>query len=197
MDKILGFLKKIAKLVIVIALLAAAGFTTIASPGMLDDGFFGVIGGSAYAIINLALIVAVPLLFLLKKDELAKTAIRYIGFFWLIYFVLNFIADVSSISYTKGIFVAAYVFELLMAIALVGAIVLFILQKFTKLNFSLIIFILLAATVCLELLVFLLNFIGFCIDGYSWVAFFNEFATVATLIGFAFGFFYIADEVLR
>ena len=133
MNQLLASLKKIAPLLAVILLLAAAGFYLLTFAGSFEDSFIGVVANLIRIPIFAALIAGVAVLLLMKKEELAAKALIPVFSWWAIDTILSGMSQAAAIgSGYPGLYVTESIFCLLASLTLLGALVMFILSYIGK-----------------------------------------------------------------
>lgn len=132
-DPIFKMLQKPAKLVTIVTFYIVAAFMLLVNLPDTDGGFFGVIGGLIIMVIMIALFAIVPTLLLLKKEDVAKKVFPFILFYWLLNEVTEFLSHGRWIRpKVTGLYVTIGIFEFLIALAFIAAIVLIVLGMFKK-----------------------------------------------------------------
>ena len=123
-------LKRNAEVLFITLLLVAALFALLSYVGTFPSGFMPVIGHLFLMFFEIGLLIAVPVLLLLRKRDLAKMIYMFLASFWMIDTIYIFLGD--SFLMAKGFHglqIAGSVFEFVIAIALLTAAVFFILGK--------------------------------------------------------------------
>lgn len=133
MDKIINVLHSKSKLLTIVFLLAAAGVSLIVDAAGFPNGFMPVVGSLLHLLLDVIIWGIVPVLFLLKKDSLAKCALIPIASFWLIQSIYSGLD--SSFVVTdgySGLTIAAGLFAFFFGLTILAAVVLGILYAFTR-----------------------------------------------------------------
>ncbi len=134
-DSVLKKLQSPAKLIVICTFLTAAGFAFIAAIAGFGNRFFSIIGGLITMVIMVAFWASVPTLILLKKENLAKKVFPFILFYWFLNEMINLLSTTDWIRPNiPGLFVAIGVFEFLIALAFLTAIVFIVLGKVKKID---------------------------------------------------------------
>ena len=122
MDNIIRKIGPFAKWVCVGALFGAAAFSSIAIAAGFGGGFMPVVGTLLIMLFNLALIAAIPLLYVLKKQQFVPYALGAVLMWWLISGIYNHIGDADmAIDYYSSLTIARGVFSFLIGLAMMGA----------------------------------------------------------------------------
>ena len=128
------------------AFFGAAAFTLIGDAGNFGNSFMPVVGDLISLVISLGLLLAIPVLFLLKKDNWAKFAFACYFPYWIISSVFSHLGSTNNIvKGVGGIWIAASVFDFLIALAIIGAAVLMLIghikkdTKFTSISVTILI----------------------------------------------------------
>lgn len=133
MKSVLSVLKKPSKTIALCAFIAGILFSFIARAASIGTGFMPVIGDIILMLFDVAVFGVVPLLFILKKEDLAKTFFKFVFAYWLISRTYTLIGDASNIvKGLGGVWIAASVFDFLWGLALLSFIVLNVISFFKQ-----------------------------------------------------------------
>ena len=127
METALGVVKKPSKTIAIVAFAVGILFSFIARAASIGNGFMPVIGGLILMFFDVAVFGVVPLLLILKKDDLAKTAFGFVFAYWLISRIYDNVGDATNIFKGMGnLWIATFVFDFLWGLALLVFAVLFV-----------------------------------------------------------------------
>ena len=196
MNKIFETLSKPAKFVLIIGGLVYAVWFAVQTAMGFDNNFMNVLTGIVKLIVGVGLLSIPPVMLLLKKEELAKVFFVFLLGYWVLttpqeYF---FLADTFS---EAGEFFPVFVsiFLLIIGLAVLGILVLLVLEillgmKFLRPIINLVAFI----TVCACILTAILFIIEAAIMGAGWVFFveyaFMDMILLPTVVGFGCLYFF-------
>ena len=168
-------------LIMIIAFACAALFTLIAGCGDLGGAFFPTVGSLISLVITVALMAAIPVLVLLKRDDLIGSLSFIIVGYFLITLILRFLSGTWLIvkgMNAIGIFYG--IFEFLGALALIAAVVLIALAFLGKKDkmkeiaaYAFLVFL------CIMVFAFIFGIIWFIVAnkkyyyGYDWTSYFD------------------------
>lgn len=177
MDKIVNTLTKPAKMIAMILLFAAAGFGLIGNAGGLGGGFMPVVGGLVYLLFDLAFWAIIPVLYVLKKDELVKYALVPVAGFWGISTIYNFLGSAEFVTGGwGGLTITISLFEFLIALAFLAVLafgILYFVKKDKK--FLQIAFCIFAGSLLFFVLVWALSIALFAQGNADWTTYFDLF----------------------
>ena len=151
-------LQKPAKLITIITFYIITAFALLTNLPDTDDGFFGVVGELITLTIMLVLWAIVPTLLLLKKEEAAAKVFPFVLFYWLIDEIITFLSHGLWIrSGIQGLYITVGVFDFLIALILLAAVVLIVLGMLKKtLDFGFLPYVIAACTYLFYLVAFIL-----------------------------------------
>ena len=165
MDNLINGFKKVARLILIIGLFVAAGFTLVGYLVGLGGGFFPVVTQLLLMSILVAFYSITAVLLLLKKDKEAKLAFIVVVSYWFIDTMVGLIsAGVGIYSDNQAMNVVVDIFELILGLTLLGVLVMVILTKLFGMNFMAIARIILLCSLVLFFLVFVFNMIDNIVD---------------------------------
>lgn len=193
---ILSPLKKALKLIAIIAFFVAAGCNLLSSFGNFPGDFFGVIGILFEMVFYVGLIVIIPVLLLVKKEGLAKKFFILFVSFWFVRTIISYFGDFSNVAYFPALFIVAYVFEFLIAIALLFGFVLLVIDEFSEgkeKKFGSIAALLFIGAFALYFFVLLFLIIGYAVNGAPWTMYFDLFSDLAIFAALTAAYLYFAD----
>ena len=196
MNKIFEVLAKPAKWVLIIGGLVYAVWFAVQTAMGFDNNFMNVLTGIVKLIVGVGLLAIPPVMLLLKKEELAKVFFVFLLGYWVLttpqeYF---FLADTFS---EAGEFFPVFVsiFLLIIGLAVLGILVLLVLEillgmKFLRPIINLVAFF----TVCACILTAILFIIEAAIMNAGWVFFveyaFMDMILLPTVVGFGCLYFF-------
>jgi len=200
MNKIFEVLAKPAKWVLIIGGLVYAVWFAVQTAMGFDNNFMNVLTGIVKLIVGVGLLAIPPVMLLLKKEELAKVFFVFLLGYWVLttpqeYF---FLADTFS---EAGEFFPVFVsiFLLIIGLAVLGILVLLVLEillgmKFLRPIINLVAFF----TVCACILTAILFIIEAAIMNAGWVFFveyaFMDMILLPTVVGFGCLYFFGAQQ---
>ena len=128
MDNLISKSAPLARTIGMALLFAAAAFGLVVNGAGIGGGFMPVLGGLLSLIFDLAVVVCVPLLLVLKRDDLLRWALAPVLAYWVIATIYNFLggADVVTGNY-NGLTIARGLFQFFIAAAFLGIVVLLLL----------------------------------------------------------------------
>lgn len=130
MEKLLKAIRPFSRIISLIAFLSAAVITLIISCGSFPDSFLGVIGHLFSMVIFVGIFLVIPLLWLFKKDAVAKNCLMGYAVYWLISSSLNYTSTLSSFDTDLPAIVnVTYVILFLVGILFVGVMALVVLGR--------------------------------------------------------------------
>lgn len=194
MEKLFKFLAKPAKLIVIIAFYAAAGFELISLCGMFPTGFIPVLAHLLLLGVYIALYALYPTLLLLNKREAAKYVFGAFLFYWIITTSLNYVDNATTIvAEMGGLVIVASILELIIALGLLAVIVFKLLAIIFKVNVLVTFnkFILLFILIPFFLL-FIFALISFIQTGVGWSAYFAIVVNfIAIPLGVVFSYLFL------
>ena len=200
MNKIYEVLAKPAKWILIIGGLVYAVWFAIQTAMGFDDNFMSVLTGIIKLIVGVGLIAIPPVMLLLKKEELAKMFFVFLLGYWVLttpqeYF---FLADTFA---DAGEFFPVFlsIFLLIIGIAVLGILVLLVLEILLGMKFLRPIINLVALiTVCACIFTAILFIIEAAIMNAGWVFFveyaFMDMILLPTVVGFGCLYFFGASQ---
>ena len=200
MNKIFEILAKPAKLVLIIGGLVYAVWFAIRTGLSIDGGFVNVLTNILTLFVGTALIAIPPVMLLIKKEELAKLFFVFLLGFWILttpsqWFVL---ADAFAES-GDGFIIFVGIYLMILGIALLGILVLIILEILLGMKFLRPIINIIALAVVAA---FFVGAILFCIEagiqGAPWLYFveyaFVDMIVLPVTVGFGCLYFFGVNE---
>ena len=183
MNQIIRPLKKYSSQITMYALYAAAFFALLAHCGNFMNAFMPVVGNLFLLIFDVALLALIPLCMTLKKTEWAKIVFIPVLAYWTISTVYNFLSDTFMAQEVfGGLTIAVSVFEFLIALAVIGGVVLYILAKLKKnAKFEEIVTYVFMGVIGLFFITFILNIAKDATQGANWNSYFFNFRTFLAL----------------
>ena len=178
MDIILNKIKQNALIIIMATLFGAAAFHFITGCAGFPNKFFPVIGHMLSMALDLLLLVSIPLFLILKNEKLTKYATFIYGGYWLIDQIFTSFNGTWMIQKDAGSGnIARGLFLFLIGLALIAAIVLFILGK-TKNghDFITIALLVLCGVIVLFFIYFIITLVMFIKLESGWASYFNAIA---------------------
>lgn len=199
-DMILSPLKKVARIVTIIAFIVAASCSLLIFMGSFPGDFFGVIGYLFEMVFFVGLLAIIPVLLLINKDGLAKKFMILLLAFWFVRTLLSYFGDFSNVSGLPALAVVAYVFEFLIALALLAAFVLSVIDEFSEgkeKKFQKLSALLFVISLALFVFVLLFMIIFYAVNGAPWTMYFDLLESLAIFAGVTFGYLYFVDLKLN
>ena len=163
MEKFFNILLKPAKWILVIGSFVYATWFAVHSAGSITGTFMSVVSNLLILIVGSALLFSVPVLILLKKEDMAKIAFFILAGYWLISTTLNMFgyAQTYCIEGAPGAASVGGVFAFITALCLVGVLALIVLEfVFKKAFFRLLAFFAMLGVILFALLTGVLLFAG-------------------------------------
>ena len=163
MEKFFNILLKPAKWILVIGSFVYATWFAVHSAGSINGTFMSVASNLLILIVGSALLFFVPVLILLKKEDMAKIAFFILAGYWLISTTLNMFgyAQTYCVEGAPGAAVVGGVFAFITALCLVGVLALIVLEfVFKKAFFRLLAFFAMLGVILFALLTGILLFAG-------------------------------------
>lgn len=132
-DSIVAIVAKKSKLLAIIFMFAATAFSLIVYAAGIGGAFMPVVGGLLLFLFQIALVGVIPVLLVLKKDELIKYALVPIFSYWLISSIYSFLgnSDLIAKGYA-GVTIAMALFQFFIALAQLAVIAFMIVYLFKK-----------------------------------------------------------------
>ena len=194
MNRFFVTLRKYSREAALYLLYATGAFCFIYYVGNFGGGFLSVMGNLFLMFAEIALWISVPILLSMGKKATAKSALRPVFTFWLLYTVFTYLDECRGIApaFSTGVTIAMGVFELLLACALLVIAVLTVLaslrkeQKMKKV--ALLIF---TACLIVYLVVFALRVAVYAEIGAGWSDYFGVIYQFLTL---PFGMYFLAQN---
>ena len=133
MEKFLNALSKPAKWIFVIGGFFYATWFAIMTATGFGNGFVSVIASLIIMTIGTALLVAAPLLVLLKKDNAAKMVFLFLLGYWVLSTIQSWLGTARGlVEFDNGLAAAAGIFSLIAGLGIVAILVLTILEFILK-----------------------------------------------------------------
>ena len=174
MTLIYDFIKKIARLVTIIGLFVAGGFTFFMGVAGIGGQFFPVLGRIILLIFIVALYILPAILLLLNRLDAAKIAFLFLGLYWLVGSAIDHInASVFINTNARAYFVVVSIFEVIVGLGLATIVLLFLLSKVFGLKLMNLCKIVLICTLFAFALYFTLAFIDNIVSKDGWADYFN------------------------
>ena len=130
MNKLFNALSKPAKWVLIIGSLFYAVWFAVEQAGSIDGTFMSVVTHLIILIVGTALLLATPILLLLKKDAMAKIAFLILAGYWLISTIQELFgyAEAYAVKDFEALGILAGVFAFITGLGLVAVLTLIILE---------------------------------------------------------------------
>lgn len=183
MNNLVNKLAKTMGFVGMIVLFVAAGMSLIIDLASFPDGFLPVVGHLLLTLFDLAVMVAVPLTLVLRKERLYKYALAIVVAYWLVSMTYGMLSDsdLANGNYT-GITVAVGVFNFFVGACLLGSIVLAVLYVLLRKKMLLqIAFCVLAGSLAFFLLDWILTMARYAKFGVDWLSYFAAINSLLVL----------------
>ena len=134
MEKFFNILLKPDKWILVIGSFVYATWFAVQTAGSINGTFMSVVSNLLILIVGSALLFSVPVLILLKKEDMAKIAFFILAGYWLISTALSMFgyAQTYCIEDASGAAIAGGVFAFITALCLVGVLALIVLEFVAK-----------------------------------------------------------------
>lgn len=134
MDKFFNALLKPAKWILVIGSFVYGAWFAVQTAGSIQGTFMSIVSNLIILIVGCALLFSVPVLILLKKEEMAKIAFFILAGYWLISTTRSMFgyAETYCIEGAPGAAIAGGIFAFLTGLCLVGVIALIVLEFVSK-----------------------------------------------------------------
>lgn len=133
MEKFFNILLKPAKWILIIGSFVYATWFAVQTAGSINGTFMSVVSNLLILIVGSALLFSVPVLILLKKEDMAKIAFFILAGYWLISTTLTMFGYAET--YTElndGLAVTGGIFAFIAALCLVGVLALIVLEFVIK-----------------------------------------------------------------
>ena len=191
MKKIFDILLKPARLILIICAFAYAGLYSLVTFGNFGGGFLDVLASLIVYLLTVAAVVAIPVLLLLKKEEAAKIVFILVAGFWLISENRTLLGFASITESNDGLVVTTGVFAFLAGLALVGVLVLLVLNFVLKKELFRFLAVLTLAGAYLFILIFVvLEIVLYAKYDAGWTTFVGLFLDLIAPVGVLFGYLY-------
>ena len=179
MNGLLKKLKDLSPIILPIALFVAAGCELVTGIAGVGGNFFDVTTSILCTLIIVTILVAIPVLKLMGKDDLLKpVTLIAIGYLFIsmtqTYLTRSFLID----DYYEGYQIVVGIFTFLAGVALVAAFVIYLIAIFTKSDaLKKIVGFILAILLAYIATLFVLWFIYAIVYGYGWTGYFDIVST--------------------
>ena len=170
MDRIVKTISKFAWVIATVALFLSALFTLITTLATFPDSFMPIVGTVLRLVIVVALTVAIPVLLLINKPELAKKATIALGVYWVITWIIGFLGDSAIISAAfDGLTITIGIFEFIIALGLIAFAAMICLNEFTgNASFKKLSVYILLIVLCVFVITAILAFVANIVAGSPW-----------------------------
>ena len=162
-------------MLVIIALFTAAGCALVSGIGVFSGDFFDIVEGLVSLLIFLLILVAIPIVKLIGKDELLKPVTIIAISYLFIYIAQYYISFGSAIVGGNDAYrTIVCIFTLIAGLALVVAFVFYVISIFTKGDaFKNIIAFILVGFLALAATLFIMWIIGAIVWGFDWTFYFT------------------------
>lgn len=184
MNSFFTTLKKYSKESATYILYATSLFCLLYYVGNFGGGFLSVIGNLFLMLVEISLWLLMPILLSTGKQDMAKSALRPIFTFWLVYTVFTYLTDCTQIApgWSSDTTIAMGVFELLLACAFIVIAVLTVFASLKKdRKLKRIAFLIFAGALVFYLVLFSLRVAVYAEDGMGWSGYFEAIYKYLTL----------------
>lgn len=178
MKKLFEVLSKPAKMILIIGSFVYAAWFATSKAGSMGGNFMSVMTNLILMVVGTALLAATPVFLLIKKEELAKIIFFILAGYWLLStFQTLFAIAASYAGYgSDGLEITIGIFAFITGLALVGILVLIVLEFFLKKPiFRFISTLVFAGAILFGFVFGLLFFIYYCKWDLGWVGAVNTF----------------------
>ena len=192
MKKILELLVKPSRLILLIASIVYVSLYAISGFGSLGGEFMPLISRLIIMLVTIAAVVSIPVLLILKKDNIAKIVFALVGGFWLVDAARSYVSDGQAvINGADGLYITAGIFGFLAGLCLTAVLILlvfsFVLKKEALRFVSILVFII------GYVFIFITSIFQMIIEGQvnaGWTLYFISINMMVAPIAVLFGYLY-------